>query len=209
MCSFCLSGFEQALRLSFVLVSLALGFTLYLVYLQAMVIQAFCDYCLLSALLVTLIFVASSLVKASPRSTGNLDHEKVLAGVNAAAIACRFQSWPNTRLVTEFAVPGASAQQPQMTAAPDGTLYLVYGAGRTIYCVVSSDGGKSFGLPAALEAGGMLMLGRHRGPRVAATKDAVTITAIAGKRGGGQDGDLLAWRSTDHGKTWGQPDGSE
>ena len=42
-------------------------------------------------------------------------------------------------------------------------------------------------------------------PVSAATKDAVTITAIAGKRGGGQDGDLLAWRSTDHGKTWGQP----
>jgi len=106
---------------------------------------------------------------------------------------------------TEFAVPGASVQQPQMTAAPDGTLYLVYGAGRTIYCVVSSDGGESFGPPAALEAGGQLMLGRHRGPRVAATNDAVTITAIAGKLGGGRDGDLLAWRSTDHGKTWSAP----
>jgi len=105
----------------------------------------------------------------------------------------------------EFAVPATSAQQPQMAVAPDGTLYLVYGAGHTIYCVVSRDGGKSFGLPAALEAGGMLMLGRHRGPRVAATKDAVTITAIAGKRGGGQDGNLLAWRSTDHGRTWGRP----
>jgi hypothetical protein len=51
----------------------------------------------------------------------------------------------------------------------------------------------------------MLMLGRHRGPRVGATKDAVTITAIAGKRGGGQDGDLLSWRSTDRGTTWSQP----
>jgi uncharacterized membrane protein len=54
---FALSGFEQALRLSFALVSVALGFTLYLLYLQAMVIRAFCDYCLLSTLLVTLIFV--------------------------------------------------------------------------------------------------------------------------------------------------------
>ena len=54
---FALFGFEQALRLSFVLASLALGFTLYLVYLQAIVIRAFCDYCLLSALLVILIFV--------------------------------------------------------------------------------------------------------------------------------------------------------
>jgi uncharacterized membrane protein len=54
---FALFGFEQALRLSLVLVSLALGFTVYLFYLQAIVIRAFCDYCLLSAFLVTLIFV--------------------------------------------------------------------------------------------------------------------------------------------------------
>jgi uncharacterized membrane protein len=54
---FALFGFEHALRLSFPLVSLALAFTLYLFYLQALVIRAFCDYCLLSALLVTLIFV--------------------------------------------------------------------------------------------------------------------------------------------------------
>ncbi|MSO22338.1 MAG: vitamin K epoxide reductase family protein [Acidobacteria bacterium] len=54
---FALFGFEQALRLSFALVSLALGFTIYLFYLQAIVIRAFCDYCLLSAFLVTLIFV--------------------------------------------------------------------------------------------------------------------------------------------------------
>ncbi len=54
---FALFGFEQALRLSLALVSLALGFTVYLFYLQAIVIRAFCDYCLLSALLVTLIFV--------------------------------------------------------------------------------------------------------------------------------------------------------
>ena len=54
---FALFGFEHALRFSFALVNLALGFTVYLVYLQAIVIRAFCDYCLLSALLVTLIFV--------------------------------------------------------------------------------------------------------------------------------------------------------
>src|SRR5882724_11495596 len=54
---FALFGFEQALRLSLALASLALGFTMYLLYLQAIVIRAFCDYCLLSALLVILIFV--------------------------------------------------------------------------------------------------------------------------------------------------------
>ena len=49
-------GFGQALRLSLALTSVAFVFTLYLLYLQAMVIRAFCDYCLLSAFLVTLIF---------------------------------------------------------------------------------------------------------------------------------------------------------
>ena len=31
------------------------------------------------------------------------------------------------------------------------------------------------------------------------------IAAIAGETGGGRDGDLQAWRSTDRGKTWGPP----
>ncbi|MBM3801675.1 MAG: vitamin K epoxide reductase family protein [Acidimicrobiia bacterium] len=53
---FAFFGFEGALRLSFPLVSLALAFTSYLFYLQAFVIRAFCDYCLLSAFLVTLMF---------------------------------------------------------------------------------------------------------------------------------------------------------
>ena len=105
----------------------------------------------------------------------------------------------------EFAVPGTSAQQPQMAVAPNGTLYLVYGAGHTIYCAVSRDNGTSFEPPVGIPAEGMLMLGRHRGPRVAATKNAVTITAIAGKQGGGKDGNLLAWHSKDEGKTWSRP----
>src|SRR5262245_44414400 len=50
---FAFFGFEGLLRFSFTLVTLALGFTAYLFYLQAVVIRAFCDYCLLSALLVT------------------------------------------------------------------------------------------------------------------------------------------------------------
>jgi uncharacterized membrane protein len=50
-----LFGFAQTLRLSLVVVSLAFLLTLYLLYLQAWVIKAFCDYCLLSALLVTVL----------------------------------------------------------------------------------------------------------------------------------------------------------
>ncbi len=47
-------GFERVLRLTLPITVLAFAFTLYLLYLQAFVILAFCDYCLLSALLVTL-----------------------------------------------------------------------------------------------------------------------------------------------------------
>jgi uncharacterized membrane protein len=64
---FALFGFGQALRLSFLLASLALAFTVYLLYLQARVIQAFCDYCLLSAFLVTLIFVLHLWSRAESR----------------------------------------------------------------------------------------------------------------------------------------------
>ncbi len=47
-------GFDRILRLTLPITILAFAFTLYLFYLQAFVILSFCDYCLLSALLVTL-----------------------------------------------------------------------------------------------------------------------------------------------------------
>lgn len=55
---FVLFGFGRLLRLTLVPASMAMLYTFYLFYLQARVIHAFCDYCLLSALLVTLIFVS-------------------------------------------------------------------------------------------------------------------------------------------------------
>ncbi len=107
--------------------------------------------------------------------------------------------------ILEFPVPGVSAQQPQMAVALDGTLYLVYGAGNTIYCAASLDGGKQFSPATVIEVPGFLALGRHRGPRVAATQTGVVVTAIVGKQGRGKDGNLLAWRSVDFGKKWSQP----
>jgi uncharacterized membrane protein len=53
---FALFGYPEALRLSFIPAALAFPTTLYLFYLQAFVIRAFCDYCLLSASLVIVIF---------------------------------------------------------------------------------------------------------------------------------------------------------
>jgi hypothetical protein len=109
--------------------------------------------------------------------------------------------------VHEFSAPTpqASAQQPQLAVSPDRTLYLVYGVDQTIYCAVSSDGGRHFSVPVAVSANGVLSLGMHRGPRVAAAGKTAIVTAIVGKQGKGRDGNLLAWRSTDGGRTWSQP----
>tara|TARA_B100001013_G_scaffold343910_1_gene272701 strand:- start:2393 stop:2827 length:435 start_codon:yes stop_codon:yes gene_type:complete len=52
---FGLSGFRKAFKITLVASALAFLITLYLLYIQIFVLQAFCDYCLLSAFLVILI----------------------------------------------------------------------------------------------------------------------------------------------------------
>ncbi len=52
---FAIFGFFKLLRLSLAASLAAFAVSLYLLYLQAFVLKAYCDYCLLSALLVTLI----------------------------------------------------------------------------------------------------------------------------------------------------------
>ncbi len=46
-----------------------------------------------------------------------------------------------------------------------------------------------------------MLLGRHRGPRVAFSRDAIVISAPA-KTSAAAKTELRAWRSTDRGKTW-------
>jgi len=53
---FAFFSYPKVLRVSFVASGLAFLISLYLLYLQAFVIRAFCDYCLFSASLVILIF---------------------------------------------------------------------------------------------------------------------------------------------------------
>jgi uncharacterized membrane protein len=66
---FAFFGYPEGLRISFILAAAAFSVTMYLFYLQAFVIRAFCDYCLFSASLVLLIFVLH--LWARPwRSTG-------------------------------------------------------------------------------------------------------------------------------------------
>ena len=92
------------------------------------------------------------------------------------------------------------AAQPQLFAAADGRVWLAYGRGTEVLVACSADGGTTFG--AAVKAAEIptLMLGRRRGPRIAAHGDRVTITAI-----GREAGDLLAFHSTDRGGTWSEP----
>lgn len=97
--------------------------------------------------------------------------------------------------------PHLELRQPQL--ATDGNrVGVAFGAGNTVFFASSADQGRTFSKPVTVSQTGKLSLGRHRGPRLAFTKDAIVISAIVAQKGGGTDGDLLSWRSTDGGQTW-------
>ena len=97
-----------------------------------------------------------------------------------------------------------SGVQPQLAAIGE-RVYLVFGQGDLIRVSRSSDGGETFDMPSSLPGAGKLALGMRRGPRIAVTSGAVLVAAVAGARGGGADGDVLLYRSTDRGTTWRAP----
>jgi hypothetical protein len=92
--------------------------------------------------------------------------------------------------------PAGPNRQPQL-ASGSGTVALVFGSGDGIWLAQSRDNGQSFSAPAKVADLPKLMLGRHRGPRVAIAGNAIVVSAI-----GSEAGDLVAWRSTDGGRTW-------
>lgn len=96
---------------------------------------------------------------------------------------------------------GLPHRQPHL-AAVGADVALTYGAGDAVYFTGSKDAGKTWSAPVKVGEQGKLSLGMRRGPRVAMTKDAIVITAVAGPKGRGADGDVLAWRSSDRGATW-------
>ncbi|MCC6590664.1 MAG: exo-alpha-sialidase [Bryobacterales bacterium] len=95
-------------------------------------------------------------------------------------------------------------RQPQVATTWD-MLGVVAGAGNDIYYAYSTNDGQTFSRPSRLETKGQLSLGRHRGPRIAYQAGNLVVSAVVGKKGKGQDGDLLVWRSQDNGKTWLSP----
>lgn len=98
---------------------------------------------------------------------------------------------------------GSVPKQPQACAAPDGTIHVTFGVGDQVYyCSISND--KSSTPQAAFQVPNM-SLGMRRGPRIAHAGSSIVITAIGGPQGKGRDGDLLAYRSQDGGKTWRGP----
>jgi hypothetical protein len=99
---------------------------------------------------------------------------------------------------------GVLYRQPQIAARGDSYVAMAFGSGHHIYFTSSQDGGATFAPPVKVNAHGkgMLALGRHRGPRISLTSKGIVIAAIVGELGGGKDGDILAWHSTDSGKTW-------
>lgn len=118
-----------------------------------------------------------------------------------ACVACGFA--PILAAATEpiRIVPAGTVENPRQPHAAvdeDGAIYVVYGSGDGVYCSISLDG-THFGPPHKVGEVDRLHLGKRRGPRIAASAEAIVVTAI------GRAGDVLAWRSTDRGKTWHGP----
>jgi hypothetical protein len=110
----------------------------------------------------------------------------------------------------DIAAPDVQFKQPQL-ASQGRSVAMVFGGGNTIYYSGSSDSGTTFSAPVAVAQTAALLLGNHRGPRIAFAGDAIVITAsvgiapAAGASGHGAHGgpeQLLSWRSTNGGKTW-------
>jgi hypothetical protein len=103
-------------------------------------------------------------------------------------------------------VPSGDARYAQPQLAVRGTqVALTFGSAQTVYVAISEDAARTFAAPVAVSSSGELALGMRRGPRVAYSRDALVVSAIVGSEGHGKDGDVVAWRSTDGGKTWSRP----
>lgn len=91
-------------------------------------------------------------------------------------------------------------RQPQAAVDDKGTVFVAFGSKNTVYCSVSRDGGRSFGKPVKVGRLTHLALGSRRGPRIVAGGGNAVIVACDHATGL-----LLAWRSTDGGRTWQKP----
>jgi BNR repeat-like domain len=92
------------------------------------------------------------------------------------------------------------ATQPQVAVAPNGNIFVTFGKDASVYCTISTNGGKTFLEPNKVATLPKLALGMRRGPRIVASNNRITISAISHS-----EGNLYAWTSDDAGMTWSKP----
>lgn len=97
----------------------------------------------------------------------------------------------------------SAPKQPQAFVGSDGTVHLAFGIDNDVYYCNVKDG-KCSAASLAFPVPNM-SLGMRRGPRIAQSGSDLVVTAIGGAQGKGRDGDILAFRSSDQGKTWTGP----
>ncbi len=100
-------------------------------------------------------------------------------------------------------LPGAKG--PSLALDAQGSMHVAFGAENALYLASCGSGGTAFTAPVKIAQAGRLALGMRRGPRLAASGKTLVVSAIYGQQGGGSDGALLAWRSSDEGKSWQGP----
>ncbi|MDB6112771.1 MAG: hypothetical protein JWR69_4521 [Pedosphaera sp.] len=89
------------------------------------------------------------------------------------------------------------AVQPQAAVAPNGKVYVTFGRGSSVYCSVSTNGGGAFLRPVEVASLPKLALGMRRGPRIVASNNQITISAISH-----DDGNLYSCTSENGGVSW-------
>lgn len=97
-----------------------------------------------------------------------------------------------------------SFRQPQMVVEGN-SVFLTFGGPNTIYFARSRDAGRSFGDPVRIATVAKMDLGRHRGPRIAVSGNKIVVSAVVTDEAQGIKGDLLAWISSDGGRSWSAP----
>ncbi len=93
-------------------------------------------------------------------------------------------------------LPGA--KNPSVVLDDRGTIHVAFGAENVLYLASTNPAGTAFSPAVKIAQGNRLALGMRRGPRLALAGKTLVVSAVYG-------GELLAWRSTDGGKTWHGP----
>ncbi len=104
--------------------------------------------------------------------------------------------------VLRLSAPEGGVYQQVQLAGQSNKVAATFVSGNKVLFTESSDGGQTWPAPRTVAQPGFISAGRHRGPRIAIAGKSTVISLVAGPLGGGKDGDLLAFRSTDDGATW-------